>query len=463
MYPVHLPQEQVNDESVLLVEWLLADGHAVKAGQPIAVIETSKATTQIEAPRDGFLRHNAASGVEVAVGAVFCHIANTADELVCAEPSSVAGNAALQNNDSLKPENPTAPDGNGKLTPAVSPAGSVLEPGTRFSRRALELIAQHGLSKETFKDKGLVRERDVLGLVGSGSPSATKTGPGNGGQATSAGGSSPVAAVGVPVRTEELPRMKRIEARYLTSGLQSTLGSVVSLLCPTSGLKTAVADHSELGGSASAIIVYETARLLRKYPVLNAFHEQGRINYYGEVNVGLAMDAGRGLKVPVIPCADKKGMHEIAREIQELQLHYLEDTIPVATLAGGTFTITDLSGEEVLTFHPLINQGQAAILGVGAEYYPPGSSQGFFHLILAFDHQLTEGRLAANFLKDLRDRIRSYEAALRPGDEPSSNRLACSRCLRPVSELTALREPLLEEVRASGDRVLICRRCLVGS
>src|SRR5439155_1406804 len=147
--------------------------------------------------------------------------------------------------------------------------------------------------------------------------------------------------------------------------------------------------NPELGGSAAAIFVYETARLLRKYPVLNAFHEEGKINYYEDVNVGLAIDAGRGLKVPAICHADKKGLVEITHEIEDQVLNYLDDKLSPAMLAGGTFTITDLSGDEVVSFHPLINQGQAAILGVGAEYYRPGRGEGFFNLILAFDHQLT--------------------------------------------------------------------------
>ena len=60
-------------------------------------------------------------------------------------------------------------------------------------------------------------------------------------------------------------------------------------------------------------------------------------------------------------------------EIENFVLSYLDDTLPVQALADGTFTVTDLSGEDVYSFVPLINQGQAAILGIGAEYFPPGS------------------------------------------------------------------------------------------
>ena len=156
--------------------------------------------------------------------------------------------------------------------------------------------------------------------------------------------------------------------------------------------------------------MFEAARLLRKHPVFNAFYEDGAVNYYDEVNVGFAVDAGEGLKVPVIRDADKKDLGAIAREIQDLLLAYTSGEITLEAASGGTFTVTDLSGEGVFSFQPLINHRQSAILGVGAESLAPGSSSGSYQLILAFDHRLTEGRAAARFLKDLRDKLSAYEA-----------------------------------------------------
>ena len=106
---------------------------------------------------------------------------------------------------------------------------------------------------------------------------------------------------------------------------------------------------------------------------------------------------------------DSTALQRIAREIQDLLLAYTNGEITLDAASGGTFTVTDLSGEGVLSFQPLINQRQSAILGVGAEFLAPGNSEGFYQLILAFDHRLSEGRAAAHFLRDLRDRLSSYE------------------------------------------------------
>jgi hypothetical protein len=150
--------------------------------------------------------------------------------------------------------------------------------------------------------------------------------------------------------------------------------------------------------------------------------------------------------------------------MQDLVVSYLGDALPVEALSGGTFTLTDLSGEGVIAFHPLINRGQSAILGICAEALPPGGGEGTFNLVLAFDHQLAEGRAAARFLGDLRDRLVMHEASTRRPDLESSARVdevRCSRCQASVSEL-GKDHPLIQTVRADGSTRLLCILCLEG-
>jgi len=162
----------------------------------------------------------------------------------------------------------------------------------------------------------------------------------------------------------------------------------------------------------SAAVIFESALLLRKYPIFNAFCSAGVIHYYQEVNVGYAVDIGTGLKVFVVRNADTKTLPQIIAERREAIENLLNNELRLETLAGGTFTVTDLSGEGVLSFDPLISAGQSAILGVGAVSTPLGASMGTYNLILAFDHQIAEGRLAARFLGELRERLEAYETAM---------------------------------------------------
>jgi pyruvate/2-oxoglutarate dehydrogenase complex dihydrolipoamide acyltransferase (E2) component len=459
MHPVHIPHELVNDESVLLVDWLVDDGAKVSAGQPIAVIETSKTTTEVQSSHEGYLRRAVPKGSEVRVGAVFCHIAQSPEETAIPEHSPPVKHAAASASAPANPEPPSAKPILDKPS-AQNAAPAPAPESTRFSRRALELIEKRGLSKDLFARKGLVREQDVLALIDGKTPASPNGAPAPA-KSRAADSAPPIPASGVPVRVEDLPRIKQLEAKYLSSGFHNTLTSVITVSCPAAGLKAAAKLQPELGRNSSALIVYEAARLLKKFPLFNAFHHQGKVNYYEQVNIGLAVDADLGLKVPVIHNAAEKSVLQIAQEVENLLMAYLNNEIPVAALSGGTFTITNLSSEEVFAFHPLINQGQSAILGVGAETRSATESDGHFNLILAFDHQLAEGRMAARFLRELRDRIASYGGALNSIAETFSNTDECSRCHRPAQELASLKVPLLDEIGPLGRKLAICRDCLL--
>jgi pyruvate/2-oxoglutarate dehydrogenase complex dihydrolipoamide acyltransferase (E2) component len=426
--PIVIPRENVNDESVKLLAWLVADKEPVTAGQPIAEIESSKTVAEIVAPSAGTLNHGFKVGDEVAVGGVLGHITI---------------GAAVSNG-----------------TPAPQPAvaaqtitTATIE--TRFSPRAAELIKLHSVDPARFTNRGLVRAEDVQALL-DGKPLVAKT------SAPAVAPEPPpvpaVGAAGIAIRSEPLSRSKKTEAKYLAASLRTGLPSVITVACPTRGLKQALTAHPVLRGQASPIIIFEAARLLRRFPFFNAYVSDGSANFYEQINIGFAVDAERGLKVPIIRDADTKSLPDIAVEMQELVIEYLNDTLPMKSLAGGTFTVTDLSGEGVFGFHPLINQGQSAILGIGAEFFPPGSREGMFNLILAFDHQISEGRAAAKFLNELKRRIAGYENAM----ETTTDEPHCEKCFAALSELTTLKHHLLQTVGPRGSTRLVCTRCAMG-
>jgi pyruvate/2-oxoglutarate dehydrogenase complex dihydrolipoamide acyltransferase (E2) component len=445
--PVVVPRENVNDESVTLVAWLVEDGAHVESGQWVAQIETSKTVVEVAATTSGTLRHGANAGDEVPIGATIGLIGGAISAPPASEEPALAAKASR--------------NGDHAPSPVIAPPPHVLEPvpasdappprSTRLSKRAQELVAQLGLDPTSFAGRGLVRSRDLLARPEPAAPAVEALRV----------ASKPAPASGVATRSEPLARAKRTEARYLRSGLETTLSSSVTVTCPTLGFRAAAGDR------ATAVILHEAARLLRKYPVFNAYHDDGKISYYEEVNIGLAVDAGKGLKVPVVRGADTKGIGAIADEIRELVVAYLGDELPVESLSGGTFTITDLSGEGVSSFRPLINQGQSAILGVCSEVFAPAGKVGRFDLTLAFDHQLAEGRTAARFLNDLRERLGHFEASLVvESAEPQTPALAvapdCSRCGRTPGELEEYGQYLVQTVRADGLPRLLCTRCLRG-
>lgn len=403
--PILVERDNVNDDSVCVLQWLAADRSKVEKGQVIVEVETSKANMEVAAPVSGFLRHSCQKGEEVKIGQVLGYVCDKVEAHIPTTPhfidsteSEVAPVAGIQDSQTEQPDQRSA------ISPTAGPLGAASDRGPRFTRQALDLIKEWKVDANQFESFGLVRSQDVLKLVNE-EMARTRHLPSAGISQPDNTREPPVPAAGVTFRTEKLKRSKRLEAKHLWSAYQNTLPSAVTVRCSTAGLHAAAEKETGIRADVSALIIFELARLLRKYPVFNAYYDAGSVNYYDAINIGFALDAGRGLIVPVIRDADKKSVSAIAKEMREFLIQYLSNEISVESLKGGTFTITDLSSEDVYSFHPLINQGQSAILAVCSEFQAVENQENVFNLILVFDHQLSEGREAARFLNELRQRL----------------------------------------------------------
>jgi len=131
-----LTREDANTEFALLAEWLVEDRAKVARGQPVCVVETTKATVEIEAPGDGTIVQLFEEGLEVELGTVIAYVAESAAELASLE----AGGPERQ----AKP----APSAERKAT-----------------RKAVELAERHGIDLSAIEKRGFITEKDVEELV----------------------------------------------------------------------------------------------------------------------------------------------------------------------------------------------------------------------------------------------------------------------------------------------------------
>jgi acetyltransferase-like isoleucine patch superfamily enzyme len=133
-----LTREDANTEFALLAEWLVADRAEVEVGQPVCVVETTKATVEIEAPGAGTIVQLYDEGVEVELGKTIARIAETADELAAIE----AGVAAEE------------------------PEAAKVDAGERkATRKAVELAERHGVDLGEIDKRGFITEKDVEELL----------------------------------------------------------------------------------------------------------------------------------------------------------------------------------------------------------------------------------------------------------------------------------------------------------
>ena len=467
---VTIPQETVNDESVRILSWKVASGSKVEKDQQLCEVETSKAVMDIEAPEAGVVMYSAAAGDEVAVGSTICQIVPEGASILEMAQSDPVGQPVTEAAPViiLDPVRAASPSSVSEVPSdqAIEPviADEDLAPA-RLTPLAAKLAAEFGFAKESFARGALVRRDDVLRRAGklpakapvvptlSTVPSTPK--PASAAVVVESVENPPVAGVGV--EWTDLPRRKVFEARILSQGQARAIQSQVTSSVKAPRLRARLTRLGMTSIGLGALVIFEAARLLRKYPEFNAVHDRGRIGIYSAVNVGWAIDGGQGLMVPVVPAADEKTPQEIVEIMQQQIDAYVEGKLATADFLGGTFTISDLSGDGISHFHPLISQGQSAILGVGGELNGDGEETLF--LTLAFDHQLTEGRKAAQFVRELAGRLETHSAleASNVQDTAAVVEPYCALCQRDAAALHAIRAMLVKSEIPAG---YVCSVCL---
>jgi len=355
---VVVPRINTNDDEAVIVSWAVRSGTAVAADQLLAVLETTKATFDVKAPAGGYVFFNLPAKVTVAVGAPIAWIS--------AEPTA-----------------PVTMSGD-----ATTPASAAPVTDGRFSRKALRLMKDHGISAAEFPGAARVEVADVeLRIANRGAPAAV------------AGGSqTPVDAAPLEQTASKIIEAAMLERVY-RAAVPSTVAVSIDEHKLQENLKALAAAHGPL--SLLEVTIHAAAAALADYPDLNGYYLDGHAFTYRKVSIGFAINAGRSLKVPVVHDAAARSPLEIARAVRELSLRYMRDELGSADQSGGTFTVTDLSGYGAVHFIPVLNQRQAAILGICGARAADNSRD----LVLSFDHRISDGMRAASFLREVREAL----------------------------------------------------------
>ena len=479
---IPVPLLAVNDTILTVAELSFATGTKVKKGDVVMVLETSKTTYDVEAEAEGFIQYLCEAGRDYEVNTPIARIYSEAAEVVevKAPVMQPAASGAGQGSATLSggSRGPAAASGVGRA-PVVFGSGRSSAPArfwegeTLFSREAIHLIETAGIERTAFAGKDFVTGEDVRELLsGAGSQQAMSMGP-----TVPVGATGPVAKAGVAsggkasssarrqasevlpidpakVVVEKLASAKKREIEYLSDVQSTGLTSTINIYIDTEGIFTFINRGLRyLKDSLLPVIIYETARLLSDYPLLNGYFTGEAAALYKEVSPGFAIDIDKGLKVLKVAGAGQRSIGEIEAEILQLSGQYLDDTLRIDQLTDITFTITDLSSEGVAFFRPLINKMNSSILGISAI----DEKLQRCTLSLTFDHRMTEGKLAARFLQELKERLESY----RPKDLPGRQDISCFKCYKTLKEDLG-GTGFVRCITPEGKDGYICQSCLKG-
>lgn len=419
--PVIMPKFEMAQESGKILRWLKREGETVAKGEAILEVETDKVAMEVEAPASGTLIGIRASpGEVVPIGEPIAYILLPGEVWSEAPAPSPLPSPAAPRATPLAERLAQAHGLDLSAVPGTGPGGRVTKADVEAYLARQEVgEAYEGKVKAVPAARRLARELSVdLRKV---------EGTGPGGRIQSADVLRAAAGMQRIAEVEALPRMavrrrvpltgmRRAIAERMTRSVREAPQFTVSIDVVMDRALGVVEDLSAWAERAVGVRVTLTALLiracawaLRQHPALNATLEGEEILEWEDVNIGVAVAVPEGLVVPVVPAADRKGLTEIARELEEKAARAREGRLRPEDLQGGTFTISNLGMYGVDRFTAILNPPQAAILAVGRVARRPVVGEGdrvevrsMATLTLTADHRIVDGAQAARFLEDLR-------------------------------------------------------------
>jgi pyruvate dehydrogenase E2 component (dihydrolipoamide acetyltransferase) len=206
--------------------------------------------------------------------------------------------------------------------------------------------------------------------------------------------------------------MRKVIARRMLESVQTSPTVNFNIKVDTTAMKQIREDlKSKVKVSYTDILVKIVSKALLEYPLLNSSLDENEIVTRNYVNMGVAVALPEGLVVPVVKCANVKGLKDISTEIKSLGEKAKTNQLTSDELKGATFTITNIGMFGIESFTPIINQPEVAILGVNAIIEEPRVIDGelkikpVMNLSLTADHRVVDGAVAAEFMAKLKEYI----------------------------------------------------------
>ena len=438
-------------EEVTLLNWLVKDGDKVEQGQEVLEVETDKAVFNVEAVDSGYIHIGPYKAGQVVPVLEVVALIGEKDEVFKA-PTSQPVAAKREESPAEKEPLSIAPVSQGTVIPTIKLAEQKLF----SSPRARKLANEKKVDLKTVPPSGgggvRVREGDIIAYLAQTpktSPVAQKMAEEAGLDLRSVTASGPRGEI---TRADvELALARRSEPTPVVTAAQTPTVSLpemeIAERLPLKGVRGVIAERMGTSSHTTARVTllmdadatnfvtlrekmkaaYESdwgfapgyndllakvcACALRRFPYMNARLNDDAIERLAKVNIGIAVDAEKGLYVPVICDVDQKDLRTVGIEFRQRVDEVRSGKILPEALSSGTFTITNLGMYDVDGFTPVINLPEAAILGVGRITSKPVVRDDqivirkILTLSLAFDHRLVDGAPVAKFLQYIKELI----------------------------------------------------------
>ena len=395
---IRVPQLPESVQDATLVTWHKQPGDPIARDENLADLETDKVVLEVPAPTNGVVRElRVQSGTVVTSGQLLAVIEEGA--AAAAAPAASAKPAAV----TVAKAAPAAARKPSAAAEPREPKG--LSPSVRrlVEENRLDPAAIQGSGRD-----GRLTKSDVVDYLKQPAPAAA---PAAGAAARPAAGE----------RAEQRVPMTRLRARIAQRLLEAQSSQALLTtfnevdLTAVQELRTRYKDVFEKAHAVKlgfmSFFVKAAVEALKKFPVLNASVDGNDIIYHEYYDIGVAVSTDRGLIVPIVRDADRKGFAVIEKEVAEYAKRAREGTLAIEDLTGGTFTVTNGGVFGSLMSTPIVNAPQSAILGMHKIQERPMVVHGqiavrpMMYLAVTYDHRIIDGREAVQFLVAIKDAL----------------------------------------------------------
>jgi len=396
MMEVRLPEMAESMAVATVTTWLRQPGQAVRAGDPIAEIETDKTTVELESPADGILDviHVSAGTEDVPVGTVLATLRLSGDGGVA---TVIRESGLVQDNPNSDvaaefPAKPMAPELKNKDEVLASEAIEA----TPLARQMSALAGLNLASISGTGPAGKIKKADIERQLRGGAASRGSTEP----VSDSAHADEPLTA------------MRRVTADRMTMSKQTVPHFYLELSCSVEHLvvlrKRANAVAGALPITVNDLLVRASGLALAKVPQANSAWTGDAVRVFETVDVAVAVSTPSGLVTPVVRAAETKAVQTIAAELRDLATRARKGQLKPDDYTGGTCTISNLGMFGVSSLFAILNPPQSCILGFGAiEQRPVVRDQkvvveSMMTVTLSADHRAIDGETGAELLQALK-------------------------------------------------------------
>ena len=362
MEKIIVPNINNNETEAILVEWHVNDGIQVKKGQIVASMETTKSTYDLEAICDGFIKLNAEISKKYSFGESIGYIYNSMEEF---------------NKNSIKTQ---------ILDFDEKESIIITEP-------AKELISKHKIDPALINSLGLkvIKANDIIEFL-----------------------NKEINNKLIPLS----PRQQGISKTVTKSKSTIPDAFLLKKVCATRALSFISSFTSEKSFflSLNEILIFTTANLFSKFPLFfSTLIDECNIRVPDNVNIGVTIDVGKGLFVPVIKETSKLSINEISEKLMDFRMKAIRNNFNSEDLDGGNFSISINNDIDTIFVIPIIFPGQTCMLSIGAVYneYEVNKSKEllavqYFNLGLSYDHRIINGYEANLFLTALKNQLENF-------------------------------------------------------